>query len=124
MRQLALLLALLSLGACELRLEASTAPPPGATGVLDNTDNIITLSRGVALGVTCFAADDCRDMQIEVDDPAIAEGFPTFATELDYTIDGPAPRGSLVVVGKSVGETLLHIDAEGGSVTYEIRVRE
>lgn len=117
------LLSLLALGACDLQLTAATTPPPGGAANLDSDDRVITLSRGVALGVDCRDGNHlCTGMDIEVDDPAIAEAYVSFDTELDYTIDGPAVRTSLVVVGKSAGTTSLYIDADGGDVSYDVVV--
>jgi hypothetical protein len=117
------LLFVFALGACDLQLVAATAPPPGATAVLDNDDKIISLSRGVALGIDCRDGSQlCTGMVLEVDDPAIAAAYPSFDTELDFTHHGLAPRTSLVVVGLAEGNTALHVDAEDGSVSYEVRV--
>lgn len=123
MKRLALALSLFALGACDLHLEAATPPPPGGVASLDNDDRVITLSRGVALGVDCRDGSHlCTGMTLEVDDPAIAEAYVSFDTELDYTVDGPAARTSLVVVGKSEGTTALHVDADGGGVDYDVKV--
>jgi hypothetical protein len=117
------LLFLFAFGACDLHLEAATTPPPGATGALDNDAQVITLSRGVALGVDCRDGSQlCTGMILETDDPSVAMAYPSFDAELDYTYDGLQPRTSMVVVGIAEGVTALHVDAEGGSVTYEVRV--
>lgn len=126
MKHILFVSALVSLAACDLELAAITPPPPGTTAALDDCEQTIELTRGVALGIDCRDGGlECEAMTAEVDDPTVASAYLSFDSEIDeyeYRYDPYQPRTSLVLVGRAAGVTALHVFAEGGTVTYAVTV--
>jgi hypothetical protein len=116
-------LLLLTLAGCDPTLEALTAPPPGATAVLDNENQTIRLSRGAAMAIACTDGGQlCDDMSVVVADASIAGARVAFHNVLEFTFEGPQPATSFVVFGKSPGKTTVIVDSAAGGVTYDIIV--
>jgi hypothetical protein len=113
----ALLLAAVALAACAPSLVAQTAPPFGRSARLDEVRGFwglqkyrLEISRGVALGATCYRGGPCEHMVLTSDNPAIAEIRPAALSSLDTPLPS-RPSAGLVVVGKTAGTTRLHVRA-------------
>jgi hypothetical protein len=104
-----LLVLLSSLVGCAPDLTQLTAPPPGRTATIDNQDDVIELSRGVALAFECAR---CEDATISVDDETIAELRRAHLNDLGETGYYASPgrdRTGHVLLGRTPGITQLHV---------------
>lgn len=122
--RLALLALLLTAVGCEVRLSAVTAAPPGKTAELDDADELITISKGVALGFECtFQGRECENATAESRHPDIAQVWPASVDWLGRDqVEGPQPAAVFVVVGKQVGTTTLKIDTADGDDVFDVDV--
>jgi len=107
MKWLCALAFMLSTAGCAPDLTALTNPPPGRVASIDNQDDFIELSRGVALAFECVG---CNDPSISVDDESIAELRGAYLTELqDSWSATPLDRTGYVLLGMLPGTTKLHV---------------
>lgn len=125
--------AVLATGCGEVTLSALTVAPPGKTAHLDDEDDTLDLSHGIAIGFECTASEGgyygpCRDAKIYVDNPDIVAGYTSFMDTLDPSYnDGPAgarAKTAFVVVGLQPGTTQLTIDSKDGNVTLDVTVKD
>jgi len=132
-RRFAVLALALSLaaGCGEVTLAALTAPPPGKIAHLDDEDDTIDLSKGIALGFECTSSEDsyygpCRGATATVDDENVAQVFASYLDTLAESYDGgpagPRNRTAFVVVGLHGGKTDMHVSSKDGDVTVEVTV--
>ncbi len=110
---------------CEPTLAATTAPPPSAIAALDDWDDRIEISHGVALAFECTFNGPCIDATASTDDPTIAEVRPAISDDLDPWGGqrGPQPRTMFVVCGKQAGRTTLHLRSDDGDRDLRVDVR-
>jgi hypothetical protein len=128
MKRFVLLFALV--GCNDITLEALTVAPPGKTAALDADNNVLDVSRGVAMAFECTASGNaysgpCQDAEITVDDPAIASVYPSYSdalTERYSGIQGPQARTVFVVVGLQEGKTALRVTTEHASADVAVTV--
>jgi hypothetical protein len=126
------LLALVLFAGCgEVTLSALTAAPPGKVAHLDDDDDTIDLSRGIALGFECNSSEDsyygpCRQATATVDDEGVASVYASYLDSLAESynggIAGPRSRTAFVVVGLHAGKTDMHISSKDGDVSFEVTV--
>jgi hypothetical protein len=113
---------------CSPDLSALTVPPVGAVAELDNEEETIELTRGIALGFECkYQGSPCADASAEVEDPGVASVFPAYVDLLaPATTDGrPAgdkPRSVFVLVGNQEGETTLNLSSSDGDVGFTVTI--
>lgn len=112
MSRIALLVALLAHSACT-HLEPLTVAPAGQHADIDNGNDTIALSRGVAVAFTCVSAwgNRCEGTP-RVDDPNIALVYPAHLERLEWFPGGKFEPTSFVIVGVSGGRTALRIPNE------------
>lgn len=125
--------ALLAGGCSEVTLSALTVPPPGKTAHLDDEDDTLDLSRGIAIGFECTGSDDgyygpCRDAKVYVDDPEIAAAYTSFMDTLAESYNtghaGARAKTAFVIVGLQPGKTQVTVDTKDGNVTLDVTVTD
>lgn len=133
MRRGLLAIAMLAGGCGEVTLSALTVPPPGKTAHLDDEDDTLELSRGIAIGFECTSSEGsyygpCRGGKIYVDNPDIAAGYTSFMDSLAPSYDdGPAgsrAKSAFVIVGLAPGKTNVTIDTDDGNVTLDVTIAD
>ncbi len=121
----------LTLGGCAPRLTAVSTPPPtrDAEHVRDPfSDDVVHLSRGVALAFDCyegFFPEVCQQAVAKVDDPKIAQVYRAHL-EREKSPYGP-PTSSLgrtgfVLVGVTPGKTAMRVHSSQGDSDVTIIV--
>jgi hypothetical protein len=129
----AILLISLAAGCGEVTLSALTTAPPGKVAHLDDDDDTIDLSRGIALGFECNSSEDsyygpCREATATVDDDTVASVYASYLDSLAESynggVAGPRGRTAFVVVGLHAGKTDLHVSSKDGDVTVAVTVFE
>ncbi|AUX39654.1 uncharacterized protein SOCE26_010490 [Sorangium cellulosum] len=114
--------------ACSPDLGAVTVPPPGAVAELDNDEETVELTRGIALGFECtFQGAPCAAAAAEIDDPNIASVFPAYVDLLSRDHGNGAlptgkPRAVFVIVGGKAGSTTLQISSDDGDLAFSVTV--
>jgi len=125
------LTALLGFAACAPMLSAQSAAPPGRSARLDEVHGFwgiksyrIELSQGVALAVTCTDGGPCQRLRVTSENPAVAEVHDAALGLLQPNgyAGNQATAAALVVVGKAVGTTLLHLSTSSGGRTIKVTV--
>lgn len=121
------------LAGCEtLTLSAVTVPPPGKTAHLDDEDDTIDISRGVALGFDCVANEDgysgpCREPTVSVTDDTVASIYNSYTDSLEesynYGHAGARGRTMFVVVGLREGKTEVFINTKDGGISLDVTVK-
>lgn len=133
MKRALLAIALLAAGCGEVTLSAMTVAPPGKTAHLDDDDDTLDLSRGIAIGFECTASEDsyygpCRETKVYVDNPDIAAAYTSFMdTVVESYNGGPAGargRTALIVVGLQPGKTQMTVDTKDGNVTLDVTIKD
>ena len=91
-----------------------TPPPPSRVATLDTSDDVLRISRGVALGFECVTGggNPCSEGQATIDNPSVAKVYPAHINQLERYVDGTFTPTSYVVVGVTPGETVLRIPGE------------
>lgn len=128
----ALLLALVTLAACNPHIYSQSIAPPGRTANLTTIDGFwgtrayrVELSQGVALALTCRQGGPCQDLQVVSSDPAIADvrraslgnleptspyhGSPHQLNSAGFVLVGRAPGTTRVVVKTNDGGRIIHV---------------
>ncbi|MBA3464483.1 MAG: hypothetical protein H0T46_31420 [Deltaproteobacteria bacterium] len=132
MTRILLLLSIVLAGCETLTLSAITVPPPGKTAHLDDEDDTIDISRGVALGFDCLANEDgyngpCRDPRVSVADDTVAAIYTSYSDALaesyNYGHAGARGRTSFVVVGLREGKTEVFITTKDGGISLDVNVK-
>ena len=133
MNRALLIIALLAAGCGEVTLSAMTVAPPGKTAHLDDDDDTLDLSRGIAIGFECTASEGsyygpCREAAIYVDNPDIAAAYTSFMDTVTESYNGGAAgargRTALIVVGLLPGKTQVTVDTKDGNVTLDVTVKD
>ena len=116
-----------------MTLSALTVAPPGKTAVLNDEDDKLELSRGIAIGFECNSSEGdyygpCRGTKLYVDNADIAAAFTSFSDTLTQSYDG-GPAGAraktaIVVVGLQPGKTAVTIDTDDGNVTLDVTIQD
>ena len=123
----------LATGCGEVTLSALTVAPPGKTAHLDDQDDTLDLSRGIAIGFECTSSEDsyygpCREGKVYVDNPDIAAAYTSFSDKLDPSYNGGAAgaraKAAFIVVGLQPGKTQLTVDTKDGNVTLDVTVKD
>ncbi|MEM1033955.1 MAG: hypothetical protein AAGN82_26705 [Myxococcota bacterium] len=110
--------------ACDTQLTALNPPPGGFRGELDENENRVTMSPGVALAFRCtINGSPCGDISVEVDDPRLVTAERGFLDELSYDPDvaTETPSTSIVIVARRAGVTTLRLSG-AVDATYEVEV--
>lgn len=135
MSRAASLLALLSCASCAAtligcspELRALTVPPPGAVAELDDMDETVALTRGIALGFECiYQGRPCEGASATVDDPVIASVFPAYVDLLSRQTEagtaGTTPRAAFVLVGIQAGSTTLKVSSDDGDEAFAVEIQ-
>jgi hypothetical protein len=128
-----LILLSLALAGCEtLTLSAITVPPPGKTAHLDDEDDTIDISRGVALGFDCLANEGgyngpCRAPMVSVTDETIASIYTSYTDALEESYNdghaGARARAAFIVVGLREGKTEVFITTKDGDISLDVTVQ-
>ena len=133
MKRAILAVALLATGCSEITLSALTVAPPGKTAHLDDEDDTLDLSRGIAIGFECTGSDDgyhgpCRDTKVYVDNHEIIAAYTSFMDQLDESWNtghaGARAKTAIVVVGLQPGKTQVTVDTKDGNVTLDVTVKD
>ena len=114
---------------CSPDLAALTVPPPGAVAELDNVEESISLTRGIALGFECtYQGRPCEGASAEVEDPAVASVHAAYVDLLSRQTEsreaGGAPRSVFVLVGAQPGTTTLTLTSEDGDLRFDVEILE
>lgn len=133
MTRILLLLSIALTAGCEvLTLSAVTVPPPGKTAHLDDEDDTIDISRGVAIGFDCLANEDgysgpCREPTVSVDDDTVASIYTSYTDSLAESYNhrhaGARARTMFVVVGLREGKTEVFINTKDGGISLDVNVK-
>lgn len=113
---------------CSPDLAAVTVPPPGAVAELDDTEETIELTRGIALGFECtYQGHPCDSATAEIADPAIASVFPAYVDLLNRDYNGSAlatgkQRTVFVIVGNQAGNTTLELSSDDGDLSFSVKI--
>ncbi len=113
---------------CSPDLAAVTVPPPGAVAELDNIEETVALTRGIALGFECtYQGNPCASATAEIEDPAVASVFPAYVDLLNRDYGGNAlPTGKqrtvFVIVGNKAGDTSLSLSSSDGDVSFSVKI--
>jgi hypothetical protein len=107
---------------CNPYLQAESAAPPGRAARLDEVHGFwklqyyrVELSQGVAMALTCNRGGPCEHVTVSSENPAIAEVRPASLGVLEKIgFYGQQTSSALVIVGKSPGQTWLHLKAAEG----------
>jgi hypothetical protein len=125
------LTALLGAAACAPMLSAQSAAPPGRSARLDEVHGFwgiksyrIELSQGAALAVTCTDGGPCQKLHVTSENAEIAEVHDAALGLLQPNgyAGNQATAAALVVVGKAVGTTMLHLSTSSGGRTIKVTV--
>lgn len=122
-------------GACNPTLSAQSVAPPGRAARLDTIDGFwgikgytLSLSKGVAIAVTCNHGGPCAKLRVTSDDPAIAEVHDASLGVLQpshggvYAPDNQATAAAFVVVGKAPGTTKVRVRTSDGGRTINVTI--
>jgi len=132
---LVLSLFLAGLTACNPHLYQASAPPPARAARLDEVTNFwgvvkryrLEVSEGVAVAMRCEQGGPCEHMTVVSENPQIAEVRMASLSQLQptpYVVSSPVqqPIAALVVVGKSVGSTKVHVHTKDGNRLVTVSV--
>jgi hypothetical protein len=117
----------MSLTGCAVQLSQLTTPPPMSTADLNDYDEKIELSPGVAVAFECsYGGSPCTGTTATTDDPKIARVYRAYLDQLvpDYVYRGSMTHNvGFVIVGVSAGTTLLRLSGEA-SDEYAVTVTD
>jgi hypothetical protein len=124
--RIALVLGLLLAGGCSPHFVAVTTPPVTRAARLDQFEDTLEISPGVAVGFECFSWDweACQKATASVDDPKIARVAPAYLDDVSkfWHWRGPAPRSAFVIWGVAPGKTVVRVRSENANSEIEVTV--
>jgi hypothetical protein len=130
--------------ACEpvTTIVVQTDAPPGRDARIDQEDEVVRISKDVAVAIECTFYDPwatggsahrpCDEMHLDVEDPAMIEIMPAYLNGSVYAqgyayagmpVDpNGRDRAVVVLVGKKAGETSLEVSHADASFTFSLEV--
>jgi hypothetical protein len=103
--------------------DALNTPPPGKTAVVDQDEQTIKISRGVALAIGCSAA--CEGFEASTENSTLLGVKRAYLDQLVYFgAKGRQPRPAAVIYGLTAGRTKLFLSNDSGESSYEVEIIE
>ncbi len=131
MKALILFFTAVTVVGCSPILSTMSSAPPTRIATLDNMDDEIRISKGVALAISCrngFWYDPCENASAQTDNPQVAAvvraHLEKYRRDTGFVYEGYADeRAVFVLAGVTPGRTTLRIAADDGTRELEVIVQ-